>query len=569
MFNKTLAIPVIATAEKIYKTLSPLERWIFYSLIILLALGTLMLMKHVYIGSTVLVPSSGGKIVEGLVGAPRFVNPVLAISQTDKDLTELIYAGLMTTDQRGGLITELAESYSVSEDAMIYEFTLYNNLTFHDGTPLTVADVIFTIEKIVQPDIKSPQRANWEGVTVEQIGENTIRFSLSKPYAQFLQNTTLGILPQEHWDELTADEFIFSKLNTEPIGSGPYRFISAEHSNSGIPSSFTLSRFSDYVRGKPYIKSLTINFYNGRDLVESALAEGVITSVGEVSPQNVSALLLKDNKRVAIVATLPRIFAVFFNISHNEVLTQTYMREILRDVINTEDLIKENLDGYAISIDTPILLQDSDIKDKNVLSIEEAKIRLEKNGWSIDEESGYYKKGELELALTLSTANSAELKGMATSIAKTWEELGIRVKLEVFEPGNLTQSVLRTREYDALLFGEIIGVDPDPYAFWHSSQRNDPGLNLANYASGSVDKLLMQARKTIDNTERNNLYTKLSKEINADAPAIFLYAPQFIYLTDKSVRGIRFASIMEPSDRFSNIHLWHINTSRVWHFLAN
>jgi peptide/nickel transport system substrate-binding protein len=571
MFKKRFTFTLLSRAEDTKAAMSPSERWLFYFFALTLLLSTLALIGRVYTNITIVAPSNGGKIVEGVIGAPRFVNPVLAISQTDKDLVELLYGSLMTLDAQGNLIPELAESYSVSEDAKTYTFVLQEGLSFHDGTPLTADDVVFTIEKAVEPGIKSPERANWEGVTVTQVDDYTVTFSLSKPYAQFLENTLLGILPEEHWGKLTADEFIFSNLNTAPIGSGPYKFVSATHDTSGIPDSFALTKFKDYVRGTPFINKITLNFYSGKSQIEEALARGEVTSMSEVSPYSVSEML-SDKKHTVFTATLPRIFAVFFNQSHNEVLADASVRRILRDVIDKDALITNILDGYATQIDSPILTNKDIYNTPDatvaILTPEEARAELEEDGWELDEGDGLLYKGGVPLALTLTTANSAELKDMATEITNAWTAIGVRVKLEIFEPGNLAQSVLRTREYDALLFGEIVGTEPDPYAFWHSSQRNDPGLNIANYANTQVDNLLVEARKTIDNEARADLYVEAVEAINDDIPAIFLYAPHFIYLTDPALLSINLAPMVEPHDRFNNVHLWHINNNRVLFFRA-
>jgi peptide/nickel transport system substrate-binding protein len=258
---------------------------------------------------------------------------------------------------------------------------------------------------------------------------------------------------------------------------------------------------------------------------------------------------------------------VFFNQSHNKALESKNLRKALRGVIDKQVLINNILGGYAQALDTPMLTDSVDSVAQELMSIDDAKALVEKAGWTPDEDTNMYTKDDEALTITLTTANSAELKEVAEYIAGTWRSIGITVKLEVFEPGDIAQSVLRTREYDALLFGEILGVDPDLYAFWHSSQRNDPGLNIANYASSAVDKLLIQARKTTDSAERDKLYTKLTTEVNSDVPAIFLYAPSFIYMSDKRVLGVSFPSSIEPHDRFAGVHKWHINTNRALKFL--
>ncbi len=568
MFKKKLTIPVLNQAETAYKSMAPSERWLLYILASILALTVFIMAMGIYYRFTVLVPESGGSITEGVVGAPRFINPVLAISQTDKDMVELVYAGLMSMDEDGNLIPELAESFTISEDATEYSFILRDGLTFHDGTPLTADDVIFTIEKAIQPDIKSPERANWEGVSIKQDGELTITFSLNKPYSPFLQNTTLGILPEEHWSKLTADEFIFSSLNTAPIGSGPYSFVEATHNSSGIPSSISLTRFKDFVLGTPFIKHVTINFYANKDLQEQALSNKSVSSIRETTPNSMESLV-KQGDHTIMTSTLPRIFAVFFNQSHNEILEDKDVRKILRSVIDTEHLINTVLSGYATSIDSPVLVPVSDTLNSGTLTASEARALLEEDGWVADDSSGIYSRKGTRLSITLTTANSAELKEVANYVSAKWSNIGVDVKLEVFESGDIAQSVLRTRNYDALLFGEILGTNPDPYAFWHSSQRNDPGLNIANYANPTVDKLLLKARKTVDNNDRADLYKKLSAEIQADIPAVFLYAPHFIYITNKNILGIKFPESMEPHDRFANIHKWHLNTNRTLKLFAN
>ncbi|MCD5384318.1 MAG: peptide ABC transporter substrate-binding protein [Candidatus Pacebacteria bacterium] len=568
MFKKQISIPVLKQAEASYKKMAPFERWAFYALVIALVASTLILTTRVYVYSTVLVPASGGTIIEGVVGAPRFINPVLAISQTDKDLSKLVYAGLMAMDSSGKLVPKLAASYTVSDDSKEYTFTLLDGLTFHDGTPLTAEDVVFTIEKAVQPDIKSPERVNWEGVKVTQDGYLTVIFTLSKPYSQFLQNTTLGILPEEHWNKLSADEFIFSNLNTSPIGSGPYKFINMSHDNSGIPSKIELVGFKDFVLGKPYIKNFVLKFYANRELVEEALKNRDVSSISEVSLRSVGDILLHRDYNIT-TSTLPRIFAVFFNQSHNSALESKKVRKALRGVIDTQLLVDEILDGYAQALNAPLLNTTEDLISHSLLNVQDARKLIEDAGWTLDEDTNIYTKDSEELLIVLTTANSTELKEVVDYVAQVWRAVGISVKLEVFEPGDIAQSVLRAREYDALLFGEILGVDPDLYAFWHSSQRNDPGLNIANYANSTVDKLLIQARKTIAPTERSKIYSEISDIINADIPAIFLYAPSFLYISDENILGINFPAAIEPHDRFSNVHKWHIKTNRSLKLLTH
>ena len=145
-----------------------------------------------------------------------------------------------------------------------------------------------------------------------------------------------------------------------------------------------------------------------------------------------------------------------------------------------------------------------------------------------------------------------------------WGKIGANVSVKVFEIGDLEQNAIRPRKYESLLFGEIMGRDPDPFAFWHSSQRNDPGLNVALYANIAADKLLEDARTTFDAEEREEKYIEFQNEVEKDIPAVFIYSPHFIYLVPDWAKGIEETSITVPSDRFSQVYNWHINTKRVW-----
>ncbi|MCH7975051.1 MAG: ABC transporter substrate-binding protein, partial [Bacteroidetes bacterium] len=116
-----------------------------------------------------------------------------------RDLTALVYSGLLKATPDGGLVPDLAKSYTISNDGLNYTFVLRDDITFHDGEPITIDDILFTIEKTQDPTLKSPKRANWDGVAVTKINGQKIQFILRQPYAPFLENTTLGILPRHLW----------------------------------------------------------------------------------------------------------------------------------------------------------------------------------------------------------------------------------------------------------------------------------------------------------------------------------------------------------------------------------
>lgn len=140
----------------------------------------------------------------------------------------------------------------------------------------------------------------------------------------------------------------------------------------------------------------------------------------------------------------------------------------------------------------------------------------------------------------------------------------MQVDVKTFEIGNLNQSVIRPRKYDALLFGQIINHESDLFAFWHSSQRKDPGLNVAMYTNAKVDKILEDAFTTTDAGERTGKYAQFEDEVEKDMPAVFLYSPSFIYVVSKDLGNVDIGHMISPADRFLNAYVWYTEKDNVW-----
>ena len=178
------------------------------------------------------------------------------------------------------------------------------------------------------------------------------------------------------------------------------------------------------------------------------------------------------------------------------------------------------------------------------------------------------KKGAV-LKFTLATVDEPELAATAETLATAWREAGIVVDVHVYPIAELNSVVLRPRNYEALLFGEVVGRALDLFAFWHSSQRNDPGLNIALYTNAKVDALLAKARATTNEREREKLYEKFIEDVAEDQPAIFLYAPKFIYVVPKKLEGVELGALNQPSERFLNVFEWYTDTEKVWNIFSD
>ncbi len=517
------------------------------------------------------VPTEGGTLTEGIIGTPRFINPILTISDADRDLTSLVYSGLMRSEN-GSLVPDLAQKYEVSADGLCYTFTLKDNLFWPDNEPITSDDIVFTIGQIKNPSTKSPKRASWEGVGTEKIDDKTVRFCLQKPYAPFIENTTLGILPYHLWKDILPEQMALSDFNIRAVGSGPYKIEKISRNSSGIITSYTLIPNKNFALKKPYIEKIILKFYPSEKALVDAYTKGEVSSLSGISPANVLANE-KDSSSLKQFF-LPRIFAVFFNQDQSSLFAEKDVREALNLSVDKEEIISGVLHGFGVAINGPIppgslgFKKASSSEETYDQRVAEAKDILKKNGWQASKEDGVLEKKTknktLRLEFSLSTSNVDDLVKTSELLRDMWEKIGAKVNVKIYEIGDLEQNAIRPRQYDALLFGEIMGGDPDPFAFWHSSQRNDPGLNIALYANITTDKLLEDARTTLDAGKREEKYVEFQNEIEEDQPAVFLYSPHFIYLVPKSVRGVQESSITIPSERFSQIYDWYINTKRIW-----
>jgi peptide/nickel transport system substrate-binding protein len=574
-----MKLPALKRAQDTFDSFSYTGRAVFLSLACVCVVSAAALLYLLNSSLLIEVPARGGSWSEGLVGSPRFINPVLAVSDSDHDLTTLVYSGLLKATPEGDYVPDLAASYTISPDGKTYTFTLRQNAVFQDGTPVTADDVLFTIQKIENPTLKSPLYPNWQGVTASTPDAHTVVFTLESPYAPFIENLTLGILPKHLWQNVSDDEFSFSDLNTSPVGSGPFEVASIEHSSSGIPSSYDLKPFGRYALGAPYLNDLTLHFYQNEAAVETALKGGDVSAASGISPAALESLKGFTVK----TAPLDRIFAVFFNQNQSAVLRDHDVRAALNAALDRQALVSQVLAGYGEPLDGPVppnLLGDTSATSAAAATSSDPALApraaLLKAGWSagpagvLQKTTGKGKNASTEtLTFTLATDNVPELRAAAQYAVAQWQKMGAQVSLQVYDQGDLSQNVIRPRKYDALLFGEIVGREADLYAFWDSSERNDPGLNIALYANPAADKILSQLRTTDDDATRQKLYAQFESQLEADIPAVFLYAPSFVYIVPNDIEGLNLGFIETPSDRFLSADNWHFETDYVWPFVTH
>ncbi len=537
--------------------------WLF--LIAFFASGAYLAVNYYY-SHTEEVPDYQGKYIEALVGKPRYINPILCqTNDVDSDLSQLVYSGLMKLNYEGKLVNDLAEKYEISEDQLSYVFYLKKGVRWHSGGELSADDVIFTIQTIQNPDFNSPLRINWKGVRVEKVDDHTVKFILKNAYSPFLNNLTFGILPKHLWEFIDANNFLLAQYNFKPIGSGPFKFQNFVKNEKGEIDLIKLEANEDYYFKKPYLENITFKFYPSEEKALSAFNRKEVMGINYLSPKNQEKIASETNTNIYHLR-IPRYFAVFFNQTKSKALSDKTVRLALSHAIDKNELIGKVFFGQGEIIDTPIppsLLGYNPNAKIYDFAPEHANNILEAAGW-IKNEEGVRTKDEVKLEFVLTTTKWPELSETAEILKKQWEEIGARVEVKILEAGEIQQDHIRPREYEALLFGEVLNYDPDPFAFWHSSQKKDPGLNLALYDNSEVDTLLEEARKTADQNTRVEKYQKFQELLIDDAPAIFLYSPHYLYVHNRSVRGAELDNIIIPSNRFNGIEDWFVKTKRVW-----
>ena len=511
------------------------------------------------------VPKPGGTYVEGLVGQPRLVNPVLSpLYETDNDIAHLIFSGLLKYDNDQNIITDLAKEFSVSEDQLTYTFTLRDNLTWHDEKELTTRDIAFTIDTIKDPIIKSPLAASFKNMTVEVVDEKTIKFVLVEPYAPFLSVMTFGILPNHIWGKITNSQFSLAEYNLKPVGSGPFIFQALTKDKRGFVKTYTLERNENYHK-KPYLEKIVLKFFNThQDAVaelRSSKIDGLVYNI-----QNWEEKIGKENEKINKYSLyLPQYASLFINQENNSALESTAVRTALKLSINKEQVLQNALNGDGEIIAGPIsegMVGYHDALEKNPADRDQAEESLKEAGWVIEDGQEFRMKDDKPLSILLTTLDQLNYVQVAKEIEIAWEKIGIEVELEIIPAEFFQSEIIKPKNYQVLLYSVITGADPDPYPIWHSSQKSFTGLNLSLFEDKKADKLLSDARTIASYEERDKYYREFQEILAEEVPAIFLYNPHYNYFISRDIKGIDLKRISIPQDRFTDISDWYIKTSK-------
>ncbi|TSC52836.1 MAG: Uncharacterized protein LiPW39_530 [Parcubacteria group bacterium LiPW_39] len=548
---------------------------------LIVVVGLIILGTWFYFNYTEIKPKRAGSINIGVFSSPRFLNPVLnQINDTDRDLSTVIFSGLMKYNGQGNLINDAAAKYAIGDFGKVYEITLQKDIQWQDGKPLTADDIIFTLQVIQNPDYRSPLRALWQGIEVEKIDDLSVRFRLKNAYP-FLNNLTFGILPKHLWESVAPAQFALHELNLKPVGSGPYKFKKLQKDKNGAVKILEFEAFKNYFGGEPYLTDLVFKFYSSEAEVMNAYKKEEIDAFNFLSAKNLAELNKNNGNLNIYPITLPRYFAVFFNQSQNALLIDKTIRQALAYATDKKKIIAAVFGGYGQEIDSPLLPGMAGYSDKIKIydfAPEQAKSILANTGWQDLDNDGVLEKEVLKekvrgkaqeketikLEVTLTTIDWPELAQTAQILQNQWAQIGVKLNLDIKNTSKIQNEVIKPRQYQALLFGEVLGQEPDLFHFWHSSQKKESGLNIALYENPEVDKLLLEILEDLNGDSRIQKIQRAVSLITDDLPAIFLFSPDYIFVAKKEIKGIELENLDAPSSRFSQINRWYAQTHRTW-----
>ena len=541
------------------------EKFYFYSLVFILTASLISWGVISYYSHTQAIPKGGGEYIEGIVGQPHYVNPMIsAYNNTDKDLSRIIYSSLFKYDNDGKIQNDLAESYEISEDKKVYTVRIKKNVFWHDGEELNAEDIIYTTKIISDPNYKIPIRPTWNEIETDLVDSHTITFKNATPFVGFLNILTFGIMPKHLWENVGPEKFTLTELNLNPIGSGPYKYNSIQKDSSGNIISYKLVANPKYYGQKPYISKLNFIFHTDEDIVEAYNSKEIM-GINTISAQKVSEIKKLQSTNLHKI-DVPWYFSVFFNQSKSVPLAYDEVRRALAHATDRQEIIDNVLNGNAKPAFSPFLTgmtgYTEDI-NKFDLNLDTANKIFEDNNWKKGND-GVRVKDDTRVEFNLVVIDQPDLIRIAEILKKQWEAVGAQVNVSSFSVFDIQQNHIRPREYDALLFGQGLGGNMDPYSFWHSSMEKDPGLNLAKFDAPDIDKLLDDGRVEFNEEKRASIYQEFQKKLAEEVPAIFLYNPSYLYPVNKNVKGNDIQFMSSPSERFSNVENWYIKTKRIW-----
>jgi peptide/nickel transport system substrate-binding protein len=515
-----------------------------------------------------LAPVNGGIHREGLLGHFTNANPIFAVGPADVSVSRLVFSGLLRLAPGGKLETDIASSYSVDDNGLIYKIVLKQGVKWHDGVELTAKDVLFTFNTIKNPEVKSPLQSGWTSIDIKVLDDYTVQFTLPNALSSFENSLTTGLLPNHILGELAPADLRSSPFNTvNPVGSGPFRYKSVEVLGDSINDrheKITLARNDNYYFQPPKIDGVTIRTYREEDeMIEAFLDKEISAMVGL---QTLSDEYKQDDTIQTFSSPLSSQVLVFFNTSSPS-LSDTKVRQALLRGTNTKSL-RQSVGYKLVQSNSPFLESHFTYDPAKVQADFDADLAnklLDEAGWPRGGDGIRVKDGK-PLSLRLISQSLTEYATIVRGLQEQWLQLGVKVDAVLQPEEDVQAGAIANHSYDVFLYGISLGPDPDVFAYWHSTQ-TDPRiktrLNFSEYKNAVADTALEAGRTRVDENLRKIKYAPFLDAWLSDTPAIALYQPRFLYVVRGTLEGYDTNEINSPADRFYTISNWQIRRDHV------
>jgi peptide/nickel transport system substrate-binding protein len=522
-------------------------------------------------------PVAGGKYTEALVGSLGRLNPVLDYyNSVDYEVDRLLYSSLVRYDPRGLPHGDLAETWGISQDGKVYNFSLRADAVWHDGQPVVSDDIVFTVDLLRQDGLPIPDdlRDFWKQIDVEALDEKTIQFRLPEPFSPFLDYLTFGILPKHLLVDLSPEAMIDAPFNLNPVGSGQYRIESLDVQDGQIKG-IVLDAFNRYYGSKPFIEKIVFRYFPDEDTALAALEQGDVMGISQITAA-VLPQALQETRLQIFTARLPRFSLIYLNLDDPQLpfFQDSAVRKALLLGVNRRWIVDRVLGGQAIIANGPIF-PDSWAYYGGIEQVpydpDAAVAMLKEAGYTVPAAGGNVRaKDGVAISFELAYPEGQPYEEIAARVQQDWRKLGIEVKLQAVPYDELLTDYLEPRTYQAVLTEINLSrsADPDPYPFWHQSQITS-GQNYSGWDDRQVSEYLEQARVQEDFGERAKRYRNFQVRFSTEMPALPLYYPVYSYGVDEAVHGVSVGPLYDPADRFTNIAAWYLLTGTTAQVLTS
>lgn len=542
-------------------------RWqLLLVVLALVAIAILLLARQPLLRNLTAEPGQGGTYIEGLVGTLGRLNPLLdATNPADQDINRLVFSGILTYDERGNPQPDLAEAWGVSLTGETYNITLRENLTWHDGAPLTSQDIAFTIELMRNAELPIPAdlRNLWTQVEVNVLDERNLQFILPAAFAPFTDYLSFGVLPEHLLGNLSPAELLNAPFNLQPVGSGPFRFDELR-SESGRITGVVLQAWDGYYAGRPFLDQVVFTLFETSDAAYAAFQQGDVMGVSYLSPSVLAQAL--NNPAISVYSSrLPRMSMLLVNIGSNEVpfFNEQSVRQAILEGVNRQWIVDQFLNGQAIVANGPIMPGSWAYHEnlgRPVYDVAVATGLLRAAGYTMPASGEQVRsKDGIPLSFQLVHPDTELHTRIAESIQADLNALGMQVNLLAVPYAELITNYLEPRTYQAALVDINLSnyPDPDPYPFWHQAAISG-GQNYSRWDDRRASEYLEEARVTTSQVQRVRLYRNFQNHFMNEVPAIPLYYPVYSYGVSSLVRGVSMGPLYQTSDRFTTLHEWFL-----------